>query len=437
MGFLPMKNRVVWLALALLVLGSGATWLGVSHGHSSLSYTLAPLERGRIAEVVNATGVVRPREVYPVAAEIPGRVVAIAADFNQEVSEGDVLLRLDDCSAREQVRQANLATLAAAVAVRQAEAGHDAAERAARRERARSPQVRSQAELDLVEAQLRSAELAVEGARVRLRQAEESQRQANRVLEQTIVRAPTLPAPGGNENMRSLKATFTVLERKVSLNQITSPSAGELFVLAGNLEQMRVQAPVVEGDIHKVRPGLAVELTLPGEDERVIRGTVAEVRLTPVSERGAVYYPVIIDVVNERQPTGGWLLRPGLTATTDIIVRAHESAWKIPTAALQFRPDESTLSPAAQERRAKIPAGEGWQTVWMVGVDGAPWPTFVRVGAHDGKGEAGIQDSLFTEVLEWEAGGPLPGDAAQPAQVIVGAVPPKKNGWFTPPQIKF
>ena len=68
----------------------------------------------------------------------------------------------------------------------------------------------------------------------------------------------------------------------------------------------------------------------------MLHGTVSEVRLTPVSDRGAVYYPVLIDVVNQHEPSGQWLLRPGLTATVDIVTSAHDPAWKMPTGPIMF-----------------------------------------------------------------------------------------------------
>jgi HlyD family secretion protein len=213
----------------------------------------------------------------------------------------------------------------------------------------------------------------------------------------------------------------------VTLNQLVGPTAGDLIVLGGDLARMQLHAPVVEADVRKIRPGMLADLTLPGEDERMVKGKVVEVRLVPVSERGAVYYPVILDVENERGPDGQWLLRPGLTADADVVLRAHEGVWKVPTAALQFHPEEATLSEEAKAKLARPPAGSGWQAVWVVR-DGRPWPLFARTG--------GLHDGQWTEVLEWEPGWKTPEDAADFPQVITGVVPPKK-GLFSPPQIKF
>src|SRR4029077_20004490 len=83
-----------------------------------------------------------------------------------------------------------------------------------------------------------------------------------------------------------------------------------------------------------------VEFTVSGnsDQEPTFAGKVEDIRLVPISDHGAVYYKVIIDVRNERNAaTGDWHLRPGLTANVDILRRAHEGVWKLPAAALSFQ----------------------------------------------------------------------------------------------------
>ena len=47
-----------------------------------------------------------PHEVIPVGTEASGKVIEVAADFNQIVSEGDLLVRLDDRAADPRERHA-------------------------------------------------------------------------------------------------------------------------------------------------------------------------------------------------------------------------------------------------------------------------------------------------------------------------------------------
>jgi HlyD family secretion protein len=309
--------------------------------------------------------------------------VAVLADFNQVVEEGDVLLRLDDRPARDRLRQADVGIEAARAGVKQAQAARDTAQRALDRERQRAPEVRQQAAIDLAEGQLRIAEAALEAAQVRVREAEEGRRQAEWGLHQTAVYAPVLgpapegsphstqdpPRPGvgtlaGDGNVPPHRRSFVVLERKVALNQVIGPgtaagAGAHLFTLAGDLERVQVVALVAEADVYKVARGMRAQFTLGGapEGEPAFSGKVEEVRLAPASDHGAVFYQVLIDARNERDPaTGEWKLRPGQTASVEIFRRLREHTWKLPAAALTFQPDESVQSEAAAAVRGNQPS---------------------------------------------------------------------------------
>jgi HlyD family secretion protein len=424
------KKLLLLLIFVALGLAGAAWWLrNRSEGPPPAdAYTLMPVERGRIAEVVNATGFVQPREVYSVGTELAGKVVAVLADYNDTVEEGQVLARLDDHSACELLDQAESALSLARVGLRQAESERDRAREAVAFLRKQSPEVRNQLELDLAEGKLKGAEIAIDAARVRVRQAEQARERARRGLRLTVVRAPVLSRESGSPGKPGVgtlaeegqggpeKRSFVVLERKVSLNQMIGPPAsGHLFTLASDLGEVRIRAQVVEADIHRIRPGLPAACTISGadEDSPPFDASVEEVRLTPTGERGAVFYSVMLGARNRHNPTSGaWSLRPGQTVSVDLL---------------------------SDRARAKVRGGppgghpEHWKTVWVPGPDNRPWPVFVRTGGKDSRGEPGIQDGQFTEVLEWEPGWKAP--AALP-QVIIGIPSAKKRGLFKLPKIK-
>jgi HlyD family secretion protein len=453
------------LFLLLLIAASLATasyWIVRSREPASEAdqYTLAPAEYGRIAEVVSATGLVQAKDVYPVGTELAGKVVEVLADFNQVVKEGEVLLRLDDRVARQRLKQAEVAVELARVSVKQAEANRDAAATALQRVRELSPEVRRQTDIDVAESQLRVAETGCEAARVRVRESEEARRQAELGLKLHTVRAPvlgpesyrgsaSLPVTGGVGAVTADSAppdepdrrTFTVLDRHVSLNEeVAPPTSGRLFELAGSMERMQVQVQVVEGDINKIQRGMEADFTVPGRDGDIaFKGNVDEVRQVPGSDRGAVYYKVIVDVRNARdRDSGEWQLRPGLTASVDFVRRARDATWKIPSAALRFQPEAATLSDAARARLAELPNAR-WKAIWVVGADKRPWPVFVRV-AEDAGGEPAIQDAQTSEVLEWEPAlrpEPVAGQPNTYPKLIIAAPPARKQGLFSAPRVKF
>ncbi len=447
-----MKKLLFLLLLIGLALAGVAWWLnpGRQRGPEPGEYTTLPVEYGAIRDVVSATGLVQPRQTFPVGTELAGKVVAVLADYNQTVSEGDVLLRLDERMARQRLDEAR-------VGVKQAEAALDTAQKTAQRARNVSSEIRSQWDVELAESQVRRAQAAVEAAQVKVREAELG-------LSLTTVRVPVLarPAEGsaspGHPERTGVgtlaeggapagqRQSFIVLDRKVSLNQeIGPPASALLFTLAGDLARMRVLTQVVEGDVGKIRRGLGADFTVAGggENAPTFHGTVEEIRLVPTSERGAVFYTVVLNAANRKDDSGEWMLRPGLTASVDIIRQVHPHVWKLPSAALNVQPDEGQLAPGAKEELARgqsLPDREQWRTVWVIGPENKPWPVFVRVGGTNARGEPGLQDATYTEVLQWGPGLKPPPDAEDKAtypRVIIGLPPPKKGGLFNAPTIKF
>jgi HlyD family secretion protein len=446
------------LVILLLLLGAGlaglAWWWRHQNGSANgTAYTTMPVEFGKLIDTVNATGIVQPRQTYAVGAEASGRVVEIAADFNQEVEEGAILLRLDDQVLRQQRYQAQTAVEAARIGVKQSEAQRDTARKVLEREQTRPPELKREIEVQILANQLASAEATLEGARNKVKQAEQALVLSELALAKTIVRAPILKgidrgsAIGSlveSESSSQTRRKFLVLDRKVSLGQMVGPPLqAHLYTLAGDLDIMQIDAQVAEGDVSKVGKGQSADFTVASysDSELHFTGTVRDVRMLPINDRGAVFYKVILEAKNERDPaTNRWRLTPGVTATVDIIRREHDNIWKLPTMALSFQPDESKLSEAVREKlqrwhNQKKPL-EGWRTVWIVGKDRSPWPVFVRVGGTNMEGDTGIRDASSSEVLEWDP--ELSLDAGKPEtfpQVIIAA-PAPKAGLFNPPNLK-
>jgi HlyD family secretion protein len=449
------KLLVLLIALTLTLAGSAYGWhLWRQHRDKQIPYTVERIQRGTLDEIVSAAGKVLPREVYIVGSEIAGKVTAVFADYNQTVSEGDVLLQLDDRLSKARLQEAEVAVNLARAALQQAQIQRDTQSKLLNRLRKMAEEVRNPEDVDIAEGKWRATDVAVDEARNKLREAENARRRAEVGLRLTTIRAPVLE-PSGTSAPQSnrpgtgvviedaepshFKRSFFVLERKVSVNQeIGSSNQGHLFILASDLHRMRVTAEVGEGDIDKVRRGMTARFTVgnAGDNAPKYYGTIEDIHLMPSTEHGAVNYKVEIDARNERgSDSGDWKLRPGLTASVDIIRRSHRDAWKVPSAALNFEPAADQQSAAARKKLAQrdsLPHREQWQTVWSIGGDGKPWPIFVRIGGKNEHGETGITADRFTEALQWDE------EVKDPAELqVITTAPPPKKGIFGIPKIQF
>lgn len=443
-----MKKLLVVLVLVMLGLAGAAWWLSPSRRESAEpSFSFAPAEHGALVETVSATGALQPQEVFPVGTELAGKVVEVAADFNQTVSEGDLLLRLDDRTAQQKLKQAETAVRLARASVDQARAQQKGAEKAVEYLRGLDKNVPMRKDLDTAESQLEAARATVAVAEARVREAEDARSLAELGVRLTRVSVPVIARPSeSRESAPGLgalapegtapqtKRKFIVLDRKVELNQqVGPPLSAQLFLLGGDLAQMQVVAQVAEGDVGRVRCGQRAEFTVSAYgDDALFAGKVADLRLLPKNDHGAIFYNVVIDVANAKdRTTGDWQLRPGMTASVDVVVRRHDDVWKVPISAVNFQMPEEYQTDAARAKLARGPEGkdgEPWKAVWVLGAGRKPWPVFVRLG--------GLHDGQFDEVLEWDPEVQPPPDPKNPPQLIIGAPPPSKGGLFKLPPVK-
>jgi HlyD family secretion protein len=176
-----------------------------------------------------------------------------------------------------------------------------------------------------------------------------------------------------------------------------------LFTLAGDLAHMQLQVSVDEADVGQVVAGQSATFTVDAWPDLVFDAKVEQVRFGAETLEGVVTYATVLAVDNSERR-----LRPGMTATAEIVVRKVDDALLVPNAALRFVPSERSGSTSngllrvflpgprfrREQREDRIPGRE--QRVFVLR-SGAPEAVPVATGGSDG---------TFTEVVggELEAG---------------------------------
>jgi HlyD family secretion protein len=429
-----LKKILLFLLFAGAALAGIFFWLRFPHGNSltDKNLTFANVQHGTMVDVVSATGVIEPREIVVVSTEMPGVVKGLLARVNDTVAEGAVLATLEDARIQLKVEEAENGVRIAQAALSQAEAAREAGEIALKTQIDLASKGGFRSEREQAEAQAKAARAGVMAAKARVQAAQTGLKEARLALDQTQIKVP------GTADSAGSRREYLVLDRKVQTGQMVGPQGGALFTLAGDLERMEVHTQVVEGDINKVKKGLTATFTLSGfgDEDLEFRGTVKEIRPLAVNVKGAVYYNAVIEVPNQRDAvTGEWRLRPGMTASVDIVRREHKDVWKVPSAALNFQLDEAYQSESARRRLAEWklrPDHDQWHTLWTWdSVQRVPQPLFVRIGGLK-NGEPGLKDSEGNEILEWEPGTEPAADATPP-RVIIAAPPARSPGFFEQP----
>ena len=310
-------KRLIFGILVLAAAGSAA-WLGLrSSSQAADSFRLVPVERGSVEQTVTTTGALEPIVTVQVGTQVSGQVSEILADFNDPVTEGQVIARIDPTSLKTAVAQAKISLRKAAA---------DLADRQREVDRIRGLHDRElAADIDLTAAnyQLEIAQAANDAARLDLERAEQN-------LGYATIRAPI---------------SGIVVERSVDVGQTVaaSLSAPQLFILAGDLAKMRILASVDESDVGLVAVGQKARFTVQAYPNQRFDGVVRQIRLQPSLQDNVVSYTAVIEVNNEAQP-----LLPGMTATVDILVAVAEDVLTLPNAAIRYRPSEELLARARE-----------------------------------------------------------------------------------------
>lgn len=298
-------------------------------------YQTKALSIGKIESLVNSAGTLSPVVTVEVGSEISGLVRELNADYNSEVTAGEVIARIDDRTVRAQLKQ-NEADLAVSIAtLNQQKANLKKAEadiKLSRAEFERQKDLRergltSQSDLDKAEAtylnsqaQISLVDAQVAGAEASILQREAQVEQTKLNLERTYIRSPV---------------TGTVIDRQVDVGQTVaaSLSAPILFEIAQDLTKMQIEADVDEADIGKMTEGLAVRFTVDAFPENEFNGEVTQVRKASTITSNVVTYKVIISAANPRQQ-----LLPGMTANVDLILGEKNNVLRVDNSALRFTP---------------------------------------------------------------------------------------------------
>ena len=332
------KKKWVW-AVAVVLVGSWYFYSGDSTS-TNIEFQTQALSRGDIESIVNTAGTISPTVTVQVGSEVSGLISEMTADFNSQVTAGQVLARIDDRDIRVQLRQREADLESAKANLLQAQASLINAEtqlQFSRNEYARveslfERNLVSQADVERANNSVRSAEAGLEQAKSNIvssnasilqREAQLEQTQID--LERTYIRSPV---------------DGVVLNRLVDLGQAVSAnqSIPTLFEVAQDLSAMQIEASIDEADIGKIAEGMAVRFRVDAYPARNFTGEIAQVRKAATTSSNVVTYKVIIAANNP-----GEILLPGMTANVDIILGRKTDVLRAPNAALRFRPPESSI----------------------------------------------------------------------------------------------
>lgn len=424
------RRRSKWAVLALLAIVlviALFSWFG---GSDAPRYAAVKVERGHLVTTVSATGKLAPTSQVTVGSQLSGLVTKVLVDVNDRVTAGQALAEIDPEQIEDQIRQGKAQLAANQAQVQQARATlAEAQAQLARLEevhRLSNGRVPSGTELQAgrANAQRAVAALRVAEANVVASQAALSQNQTQRA--RAIIRSPV---------------SGVVLARQVDPGQTVASSFNTptLFVIAQDLSAMKLEVSIDEADVGAVKEGQRATFTVDAFPGRTFPAQITRVEIgsnlsaqaassssstgTTATTGQVVSYAADLSVANQNLE-----LRPGMTATADIVTSDKRNVLLIPNAALRFTPqspvaaagsDSGGITKAismgpprrARAERSVTMSRGAQQTVYVKGSDGQPQAVQITTGDSDGSQTEVLSGDLKPgmEIIT----GQLSGDGAQ------------------------
>jgi HlyD family secretion protein len=375
------------LVIGLVVVAGVAAFMwqrSVNSKTAGPRYVTAEVKRGGLRETVTATGKFKGLGSVDVGAQISGRVAKVLVDFNDQVKAGQVLAEIDPAQLASRVEQSRAQVSAADASVRLAKA--TAAQSKASLARAKEMSEKgliSSKELEAAQADAERAEASVASSQSQATLSRASLRDAETSLSWSSIKSPM---------------DGVVLARLVEPGQTVAASLQSpvLFTVASDLTQLLLYVDVDEADIGKLREGQEAMFTVGAWPSRKFPSKVVSVRNLPTAGQTVVTYQAVLSVDNKEL-----LLRPGMTATANIVISDRKDVLVVPDAALRYSPPapakEKTASlplmpmtpPRSGGQRRQFPKGENTLgaaqgVVWIL-ESGKPKRTVVEIGVSDGQ----------------------------------------------------
>ncbi|MDR6147697.1 HlyD family secretion protein [Sphingomonas sp. SORGH_AS870] len=428
------RKRAQWGVVILGVVLLAVLLKSCFGGSDQAGYATAAVSRGNLTVTVSATGKLAPTNQVTVGSQLSGLVTKVVVDVNDRVKAGEALALIDPEQIDDQIRaaQATLSANQAQVAQARATVAESQAQLRRLEEvyKLSNGRVPSGTELQTgrADAQRAVAALRVAEANVAAARAQLAQSQTQR--QRAIIRSPV---------------SGVVLARQVDPGQTVAASFNTptLFVIAEDLTKMKLEVAIDEADVGEVKVGQKANFTVDAFPGRTFPATITRVDLgsnltvsaatsssssstASTSTTGQVVsYAADLTVANPDLQ-----LRPGMTATADIVTSDKRNVVLIPNAALRFQPSDGasqgggggiagslTFRPRRDRaaRTATVQRG-ATQTVYVRGTDGKPQPVQIVTGDTNGS---------MTEVL---SGGLKPGMQVITGQLAAGEAAPAAGG---------
>jgi len=337
-----MKRRVLWIAGVLVVLAAvGAVFAIRGQGGKDLEVQTTKVSRQKIVQKVNGTGRIQPRVQVKVSADLSARITKLSVQEGQWVEKGTLLVELE--------RDRYLAAVESAEAsVRSAQANaalvgqtmEQAQKDLARSRELHGRGLEAQSALDARETAHMVEVPRHRAALEQVAQARAALKQARDDLSKTRIYAP-------------MSGTVSELNKEAGEMALGSQFQADVHLGIRDLRAMEAQVDVDENDIIDIKLGQAAEIQVDALPGQTLKGIVREIGSSANSSgAGTADQKTEFEIkIGITEPLA--TLRPGMTATADIVTKTAENALGVPLQSVALRTVDQLLTKGEKRKDAE------------------------------------------------------------------------------------
>jgi HlyD family secretion protein len=328
-SFLKRRKKPLIILAVLLVVGVIVVANLRSQREKTVKVTVDKVSKQDLTSIVSASGEVKPKKNINISAQVPGRIIKIGVEEGEVVKAGDFLLKLDSTqyeaiADRDQnfIRAANSDLIQAEARLQRDKNSYE------RQQKLFDEQLISKDLLETAKAQFDISSAQTNAIRFQIKQAEASLKSTIDNLNKTTYDSP----------IDGVITSLRVEEGEVAIIG-TMNNPGTVLLTIADLSVMEVEVEVDETDVIGVGLGQESNIRVDAFPETVFKGTVTEIgssalqRTTGgISTQESKDFKVVITLENPSKK-----LKPGLSASADIIVAEKKQALAVPISALVLR----------------------------------------------------------------------------------------------------
>lgn len=374
--------------IVLLIVAKKAGWIGKEF---ALSVTTQKAEEKTIVEYIGASGKVQPKMEVKISPDVSGEIIELFVAEGDRVSAGDPLCVIKPDLYISSLNRAEAALNTAKARQSQAEARQIEQDLAFKRARQLFDSgTIPVSDYEASEAAYQVAKAEVEAAQFSVKSAEASVEEAREQLTKTRIYAPV----AGTVSALNVEKG----ERVVGTNMY----AGTEMMVIADLGVMEVQAEVNENNIVKVSLNDTALIEVDAYLHVKLKGVVTEIANSAKVTGSAIDQVTNFDVkilllpesyagLIDSTSRNYYPLRPGMSATVDILTHRRENVISVPIGAVTTRTSATKTKDSTNRSNLALPTSDKRVEVVFVHADGRARQVEVKTG---------IQDNTSIEIAE-------------------------------------